>query len=86
MGVCLAKKPESGVRHLVRFLALGVPTVSRILAVALIVAAIGIAFFNIGSYATDNDRALVALLLTVFALVSLVIGFAVPVLTRRFLR
>jgi len=85
MGVCLAKKPESGVRHLVRFLALGVPTVSRILAVALIVAAIGIAFFDIGNYPDDNDRATVALLLTILALVSLAIGFVVPRLMRRFL-
>ena len=81
----MAKKPETGVRHLVRFLALGVPTVSRILAVALIVAAIGIAFFDIGDYADDNARATVALLLAAFALVSLGIGFMVPKLVRRFL-
>lgn len=81
----MAKKPESGVRHLVRFLALGVPTVSRILAVALIIAAIGIAFFDIGNYPDDNDRATVALLLTVFALVSLGIGFMVPKMVRRLL-
>ncbi len=81
----MAKKPESGVVRLIRFLALGVPTVSRIVAVALVIAAIGIAFFDVGNYASDNDRANVALLLSLFALVSLAIGFTVPVIVRRLL-
>ena len=81
----MAAKPESGFKRLIRFLALGVPTVSRILAVALIAAAIGIAFFDVGDYSNDNDRALVALVLSLFAIVSLGIGFAVPVIVRRFL-
>lgn len=79
----MTKKPESGVRRLIRFLALGVPILSRIMAVALVAAAIGIAFFGIGDYANDNDRALVALLLSGLALVSLAIGAAVPAIIRR---
>lgn len=82
----MADKPEGETRRLIRFLALGVPTVSRILAVALIVAAVGIAFLGMGDYPTDNDRALVAMLLAGFALVALAIGFAVPAIVRRVLR
>ncbi len=81
----MAAKPESGVKRLIRFLALGVPTVSRILALALIIAAIGIAFFGLGTYASADDRANVAAVLAALALVSLAIGFAVPVIIRRFL-
>jgi len=81
----LAAKPESGVKRLIRFLALGVPTVSRILALALAIAAVGIAFFNLGNYASDDDRAVVAALLAAAALVSLGIGFAVPAIVRHLL-
>jgi uncharacterized membrane protein len=79
----LAEKPESAARRLIRFMVLGVPTVSRILAVALIVAAIGIAFFDLGDYGNAGDRAGVALLLSVFALLSLALGFIVPAIVRR---
>ncbi|WP_139167827.1 hypothetical protein [Bauldia litoralis] len=81
----MAKKPESAAEHMIRFLALGVPTVSRIMAVALVVAAIGIAFFGVGNYPSDDDRAIVALMLAVFALVALGIGFATPAIIRRLL-
>lgn len=81
----MAAKPESSGRRLIRFLALGVPTASRILAVALVFAAIGIAFFGLGHYADNGDRALVAAILAVLSLVSLAIGFAVPAIIRRVL-
>ena len=81
----MAAKPESGVKRLIRFLALGVPTVSRILALALVIAAIGIAFFDLGNYASADDRANVAAVLAALALVSLGIGFAVPMIIRRVL-
>jgi hypothetical protein len=81
----LAAKPESGVKRLIRFLALGVPTVSRILALALVIAATGIAFFDLGDYTSPDDRANVAAILAGLALVSLAIGFAVPAIIRRIL-
>ena len=81
----MAAKPESGGKRLIRFLALGVPTVSRILALALVIAAIGIAFFDLGNYASADDRANVAAVLAGLALVSLAIGFAVPAIIRRVL-
>lgn len=81
----MAEKSEGLAVRLMRFLALGVPTVSRILAVALIIAAGGIAFFDVGTYSSDNDRALVAAVLALTAIVSIVIGLLVPGVMRRIL-
>ncbi|WP_421726409.1 hypothetical protein [Bauldia sp.] len=81
----MADKAESGVVRLIRFLALGLPTVCRILAVALVLAAIGIAFFDIGGYPDDGARASTAFVAALLAIVAIVIGFAVPALVRRFL-
>ena len=80
----MAEKGEGTVVRLVRFLALGVPTLSRVIAVALIVAAIFVAFLEFGDY-DEATRADVALLFALLALVSLAIGHAVPWLVRRFL-
>lgn len=79
--------PETGegtVVRLIRFLALGVPMLSRVVAVALIVAALAVAFLGYGAY-DEGARADLALLLAVLALVSLAVGYAVPWLVRRFL-
>jgi hypothetical protein len=80
----MAEKGEGTVVRLIRFLALGVPMLSRVLAAALIVAAVAVAFFDIGNY-DEAARANAALLFAFLALVSVGIGFAVPWLVRRLL-
>jgi hypothetical protein len=80
----VAAKPEGSVVRLIRYVALGVPTLAKILAVALIIAAIGVAFFDIGAY-DEESRAMAALLFAAFALLALGVGFAVPFLVRRLL-
>jgi hypothetical protein len=77
----LPEAPESTVVRLVRFLALGVPTLSRVIAVALVVAALALAFLEFGPYDAAT-RADLALLFAVLALVSLGLGYAVPWLVR----
>jgi hypothetical protein len=79
-----ANPTENGLVRLIRFIALGVPMLSRIVAVALIVAAVAVAFLDFGGY-SDAERADLAILLAALALVSLAIGFAVPALVRRLL-
>ena len=80
----MAEKGEGTVVRLIRFLALGVPMLSRVVAIALIVAAVAVAFLDIGGY-DDAGRANAALLFAFLALVSVGIGFAVPWLVRRLL-
>ena len=80
----MAEAPESTVVGLIRFLALGVPMLSRIVAIALIVAAVAVAFLEIGGYDAAS-RANVALLFALLALVSIGVGLAVPWLVRRLL-
>ena len=80
----MAEQGEGTVVRLIRFLALGVPMLSRVLAVALIVAAVAVAFLDIGDYDEDS-RANAALLIAFLALVSIGVGFAVPWLVRRVL-
>ena len=77
----MVEKGEGSFVRLVRFLALGVPMLSRIVAVVLIAAAIAMAFFEFGDY-DAGARADMALLLALLALVSLGIGFVVPRLVR----
>ncbi|MCP4381900.1 MAG: hypothetical protein GY798_10905 [Hyphomicrobiales bacterium] len=81
----MADRSENSVVRLIRFLALGVPTVSRIVAVALVMVAGGIAFFNIGDYQDDNSRAEAAFLLAAAAIAAVAIGLLLPGLVRRFL-
>jgi predicted amidohydrolase len=73
--------PESTVVRLVRFLALGVPTLSRVIAVAFVAAALALAFFEVGAYDAAT-RADLAMLFAALALVSLGLGYAVPWLVR----
>lgn len=76
--------PESSVVRLVRFLALGVPALMRVMAVAFVVAALALAFLEFGHY-DEGTRAELALMFAVLALVALAVGYAVPWLVRRFL-
>jgi hypothetical protein len=80
----MAETGEGTVVRLVRFLALGVPNLSRVVAMVLIAAAIAVAFLGIGEM-DEARRADLALLYSVLALVSLAVGYAVPWLVRRFL-
>jgi hypothetical protein len=80
----VAEQRESTAVRLVRFIALGVPTFSRIVAVALVIVAVGLAFFDVGGY-DDATRADLAILFALLALLALGIGAAVPRLVRRFL-
>jgi hypothetical protein len=80
----MAETGEGTVVRLIRFLALGVPTLSRAIAVALIVAAIFVAFLEFGDYDAAT-RADLALLFSGLALVSLAVGYVVPWLVRWFL-
>lgn len=80
----MADTGEGSVVRLVRFLALGVPMLSRVVAVVLVAAAIALAFFGVGAM-DEARRADLALLYSVLALVSLAVGYAVPWLVRRFL-
>ncbi|HET7716195.1 MAG TPA: hypothetical protein VFK86_11255 [Bauldia sp.] len=80
----MAETGEGTFIRLVRFLALGVPTLSRVIAIALVVAAVGVAFLEFGDY-DETSRADLALLFAILALVSIGIGFLVPWLVRRFL-
>jgi ABC-type uncharacterized transport system permease subunit len=80
----MAERGEGTIVRLVRFLALGVPMLSRVIAVAMVVAAIFVAFLEFGPYDAAT-RADLALLFAGLALVSLAAGYAVPWLVRRFL-
>jgi len=80
----MAEKGEGTAVRLIRFLALGVPLLSRIVAVALIAGALLLAFFDVGGYG-EGERADLALLLSVLALVALATGYVVPRLVARFL-
>lgn len=81
----MAETGEEGtVVRLVRYLALGVPTLSRAVAVALVVAALALAFLEFGDY-DAGTRADLSLLFAVLGLVSLALGYVVPWLVRRFL-
>jgi hypothetical protein len=61
-----------------------VPTLSRVVAVALVAAALALAFLEFGPYDAAT-RADLAMLFAVLALVSLAVGYIVPWLVRRFL-
>jgi hypothetical protein len=80
----MAEQGEGTFVRLVRFLALGVPTLSRVLAVAFVVVALALAFFEFGGY-DEATRADLAMLFAAFALAALAIGWAVPWLIARFL-
>ncbi|MCB1502505.1 MAG: hypothetical protein KDK07_22465 [Bauldia sp.] len=80
----MAEKGETTAVRLIRFLALGVPTLSRVVAVVLVAAALALAFFDFGGY-DEGERADFALLFSVLALVALAFGYAVPRLVARFL-
>jgi hypothetical protein len=80
----MTEKGEGTVVRLIRFLALGVPTLSRVIAVAFVVAAVALAFIEFDGY-DAGVRADLAMLFAVLALVSLAVGYAVPWLVRTFL-
>jgi len=80
----MAEKGGGTGARLVRFIALGVPVLSRVLAVALALAALAVAFVGLGSY-SEGTRADVAMLLAALALLSLALGRALPWLLLRFL-
>jgi len=77
----MAETGESTVVRLVRFLALGVPMLSRVIAVAFVAAALALAFLEFGGYSAAT-RADLAMLFAGLALLSLAIGYAVPWLVR----
>jgi predicted amidohydrolase len=77
----MAEKDEGTVVRLIRYLALGVPTLSRVLAVAFVIAALALAFFQFGDY-DPGARADLAMLFAVLALVALGAGYVVPWLVR----
>ena len=80
----MAEREEKTIARLVRFIALGVPTVSRILAAALMVAALALAFIEFGGY-DEGSRADLAMMCAALALAVLAVGRAVPWLIARFL-
>lgn len=80
----MAEKGEGTGARLARFIALGVPLLSRILAAALALAALVVAFFEVGGY-DAGTRADVAMLLAGLALLALALGRALPWLLLRFL-
>jgi hypothetical protein len=80
----MAEQGETTIVRLVRFLALGVPTLSRVMAVAFVAAALALAFLEVGAYDAAT-RADLAMLFAALALVSLALGYAVPWLVRWFL-
>jgi hypothetical protein len=80
----MAEKGEGTFVRLVRFLALGVPMLSRVLAVAFVVVALALAFFEFGGYDAAT-RADLAMLFAALALLALGVGRAVPWLVARFL-
>ena len=82
----MADEPENDAKRLILFLILGVPTVGRIIAVALLVGATGVAFFDIGDYASDGERANAAFVLALLALIALGLSFAIPSLLTRLLK
>jgi ABC-type uncharacterized transport system permease subunit len=75
--------PESIAVRLARFIALGVPMLSRVLAAALVIAALAVAFLDLGDYDADT-RADIAMLLAGLALLALALGRALPWLLLRF--
>jgi len=80
----MAGKEEGTGARLARFIALGVPLLSRILAAALVLAALAVAFLDLGGY-DEGSRADVAMLLAGLALLMLALGRALPWLMLRFL-
>jgi hypothetical protein len=80
----MVEKDEGTVARLIRFLALGFPMFSRVLAVALVLAAVVLAFVDVGGY-DEGTRADLAMLLAALALLVLALGRAVPWLMLRFL-
>lgn len=80
----MAAREEGTAVRLLRFIALGVPLVARILAAAFALAALAVAFFEIGGY-DAGTRADVAMLLAGLALLMLALGRALPWLLLRFL-
>ena len=80
----MAEQGEETFIRLVRFLALGVPMLSRVLAVAFVVVALALAFFEFEGY-DEATRADLAMLFAALALAVLGIGRAVPWLVARFL-
>lgn len=81
----MAEKREGTVARLTRFLALGFPMFTRVLAVALVLGALILAFFDLGGY-DEGTRADLAMLLAALALLVLALGRALPWLMLRFLR
>ncbi len=79
----LPEVPESTAARLARFIALGVPMLSRVLAAALVLAALAVAFLDLGGY-DPGTRADVAMLLAALALLALALGRALPWLLLRF--
>ena len=80
----MARRDEGTVARLIRFLAGGFPMFSRVLAVALVLGAVVMAFVDVGSY-DESTRADLAMLLAGLALLMLALGRAVPWLMLRFL-
>ena len=82
----MADEPENDAKRLIFFVILGIPTVGRIVAIALLVGATGVAFFDIGDYGSDGERANAAFVLALLALVALGLSFAIPGLLKRILK
>jgi predicted amidohydrolase len=80
----MAAGDEAMAVRLARFIALGVPMLSRVLAGALVIAALAVAFLELGGY-DAGTRADVAMLLAGLALLMLALGRALPWLLLRFL-
>lgn len=80
----MAEKDEGTVVRLIRYIALGVPMLSRVLAVAFVAAALALAFLRFGNY-DAGTRADLALTFAVLALVALGAGYMVPWLVRTLL-
>jgi len=80
----MGEKDEGTVVRLIRYIALGVPMLSRILAVVFAVAAMALAFLRFGGY-DAGTRADLALTFALLALVALGAGYMVPWLVRALL-
>ncbi len=85
MGIrAMSEKDETTPVRLVRFVALGLPALSRVVAAALIIAALALAFIDFGGY-DEGTRADLAMVCAALALAALAVGRAVPWLMARFL-
>jgi hypothetical protein len=80
----MAEKDEGTVVRLIRYIALGVPMLSRVLAVVFVAAALALAFLQFGGY-DPGTRADLALTFGVLALAALGAGYMVPWLVRTLL-